>query len=123
MKTGFITILLLILSNVFMTFAWYGHLKFQQYSWFTKMGMIGIILLSWGIAFFEYCLMIPANKMGYTQQGGPFTLWQLKLIQEVITLVVFAVFTLALFKNEALKWNHFLSFICIILAVFFMFKK
>lgn len=87
------------------------------------MGMIGIILLSWGIAFLEYCLMIPANKMGYAEQGGPFSLWQLKLIQEVITLVVFAVFTLALFKNESLKWNHFLSFVFIILAVFFMFKK
>jgi uncharacterized protein len=120
---GFYTIGLLVLSNIFMTFAWYGHLKFQQYSWFAKLGLIGIILLSWGIAFFEYCLMIPANKMGYENNGGPFTLLQLKVIQEVITLVVFAVFTTTLFKHEALKWNHYLSMVFLILAVYFMFKK
>jgi uncharacterized protein len=123
MGKGLSTILLLVLSNVFMTFAWYGHLKFQQFSWFTKLGLIGIILLSWGIAFFEYCLMIPANRMGFTDNGGPFTLLQLKVIQEVITLVVFAIFTMTLFKNEPLKWNHFLSMFFLVLAVYFMFKK
>ncbi|MFM2393670.1 MAG: hypothetical protein RLZZ546_1652 [Bacteroidota bacterium] len=123
MKIGSITLLLLVLSNVFMTFAWYGHLKFQQYTWYTKLGMIGIILVSWGIAFFEYCLMIPANKMGYIDNGGPFSLWQLKIIQEVITLIVFAFFTFLFFKNETIKWNHILSFMFIILAVYFMFKK
>jgi hypothetical protein len=123
MGKGLITVVLLIASNIFMTFAWYGHLKFQQYSWFTKLGLFGIILLSWGIAFFEYCLMIPANRTGFTDNGGPFTLLQLKVIQEVITLLVFALFTMTFFKNEPLKWNHFLSMILLVFAVYFMFKK
>lgn len=119
---GLYTILLLLLSNVFMTFAWYGHLKFQHLQFFQKAGIWGLILASWGIAFMEYCLMVPANRIGFQGNGGPFTLLQLKVIQEVITLVVFTVFTLVLFKNEALKWNHFVGFVFLILAVYFIRK-
>lgn len=119
---GFYTILLLLLSNVFMTFAWYGHLKFQHLKFFQKAGLMGIIVASWLIAFLEYSLMVPANRMGYKENGGPFTLLQLKVIQEVITLVVFTVFTLVFFKNEPLKWNHFVGFGLLVLAVYFIRK-
>lgn len=117
------TILLLILSNIFMTFAWYGHLKFKEYNWFSNLSLIKIILLSWMLAFFEYLVMVPANKIGFVENGGPFTLWQLKVIQEVITLVVFTGFTLLLFKGESLKMNHIIGFSFLILAVYFIFKK
>jgi uncharacterized protein (DUF486 family) len=105
------TILLLCLSNVFMTFAWYGHLKFlhDKPLWVT-------ILLSWGIAFFEYVLMVPANRLGY----GKFTGYELKIMQEVITLVVFVGFA-ALVLGEKLKWNYAISFVFIGLAVYFAF--
>jgi uncharacterized protein len=119
---GLYTILLLILSNVFMTFAWYGHLKFQNLKFFEKTGLFGIILISWLIAFFEYCLMVPANRFGFKENGGSFTLVQLKVIQEVITLIVFTVFTLVFFKNEPIKWNHYLGFVFLILAVYFIRK-
>lgn len=118
-----LTIGLLFLSNSFMILAWYGHLKFSELKWFSKLGLFSIILISWGIAFFEYIFQVPANKIGFDQNGGPFSLVQLKVIQEVITLIVFALFTLLVFKHETLKWNHFISFIFIILAVYFMFKK
>ena len=91
---GIYTILLLIVSNVFMTFAWYGHLKMkQEYTWFASLPLIGVIAFSWAIAFFEYSCQIPANRIGFIGNGGPFTLMQLKVIQEVITLVIFTVFT------------------------------
>jgi len=106
-----------------MTMAWYGHLKFSEWKWFNKLGLIAIILLSWGIAFFEYVLQVPANKIGYKGNGGPFSLFQLKVIQEVITLVVFAIFTLVVFKTETFKSNHLIAFVFLILAVYFMFKK
>lgn len=114
---------LLLLSNSFMIMAWYGHLKFSQWGWFSKLGLFSIILISWGIAFFEYIFQVPANKIGFHENGGPFTLVQLKVIQEVITLIVFAIFSLLVFKTEALKWNHYVSFLFIILAVYFMFRK
>lgn len=117
-----LTIALLVLSNVFMTFAWYGHLKFQHLPFFQKTGLFGLVLASWLIAFFEYCLMVPANRMGYQENGGPFTLVQLKVIQEVVTLLVFTVFTLVFFKNEPLKWNHFVGFVFLVLAVYFIRK-
>ncbi|MEO0007165.1 MAG: hypothetical protein RJA20_1361 [Bacteroidota bacterium] len=119
---AFYTIILLVISNVFMTFAWYGHLKFQHLKFFQKAGLLGIIVASWLIAFLEYTLMVPANRMGYKENGGPFTLVQLKVIQEVITLLVFTVFTLLLFRNETLKWNHFVGFVFLILAVYFIRK-
>ncbi|KAA3642660.1 MAG: hypothetical protein DWP98_13390 [Bacteroidetes bacterium] len=118
-----LTIGLLILSNTFMVIAWYGHLKFAELKWFSKLGIISIILISWGIALFEYLFQVPANRIGYKENGGPFTLIQLKVIQEVITLVVFAVFTLIVFKTETFRINHMISFVFIILAVYFMFKK
>ena len=117
------TIGLLVLSNVFMTIAWYGHLKFKEYSWFSKLGLFSIILISWGIALFEYMAQVPANKLGYAGNGGPFNLWQLKVIQEVITLVVFTGFALLVFKNESFRLNHLIGFIFLILAVYFIFKK
>ena len=117
------TILLLLASNAFMTMAWYGHLKYTEWKGMQKMTLISIILLSWGIAFFEYCLMVPANRIGYKVNGGPFTLVQLKVIQEVITLLVFSVFTVILFKNESLKWNHGVAFILLVLSVYFVFRK
>lgn len=106
-----------------MTLAWYGHLKFSELKWFNKLGLVSIILLSWGIALFEYAFQVPANKIGFKANGGPFSLIQLKIIQEVITLVVFAIFTLLVFKSETFKLNHVLSFGCLVLAVYFMFKK
>lgn len=120
---GLYTILLLILSNTFMTFAWYGHLKFKEMKWFENLGIIAIVLVSWGIALFEYIFQVPANKMGFKDNGGPFTLVELKVIQEAITLVIFTVFTLIFFKNEVLKWNHFVGFVFLILAVYFIFRK
>lgn len=117
------TISLLLLSNTFMTLAWYGHLKYSEWKAFQKFGLISIILISWGIAFFEYCLMVPANRIGYDKYGGPFSLVQLKVIQEVITLVVFSVFTLFLFKSEPIKWNHLTAFGLLVCAVWLVFKK
>ena len=120
---GLYTILLLILSNIFMTIAWYGHLKFKEYPKLANLGLFVIILISWGIALFEYCAQVPANKIGFIDDGGPFTLWQLKVIQEVITLIVFTAFTLIAFKNETLRLNHLIGFGFMILAVYFIFKK
>ena len=118
------TILLLVVSNTFMTFAWYGHLKLrQEYSWFASLPLIGVVLFSWSIAFFEYLCQVPANRIGFVGNGGPFTLLQLKVIQEVITLVVFTVFTTLLFRGETLHWNHFAAFGCLVLAVYFVFMK
>ncbi len=120
---GLWTIVLLILSNTFMTFAWYGHLKFKEMKWFENLGLISVVLISWGIALFEYFFQVPANRLGFRENGGPFSLVELKVIQEAITLVVFVAFTLIFFKNEELKWNHLLGFVFLILAVYFIFKK
>lgn len=119
----FLTITLLVISNVFMTFAWYGHLKLREFKWFESLPIIAIILISWGIAFFEYIFQVPANRIGFRENGGPFTLLQLKVIQEVITLIVFTVFSTLAFKNETFRWNHFIGFLFLILAVYFIFKK
>lgn len=120
---AFYTVLLLITSNVFMTFAWYGHLKLQEMKVTTGWPVILVILLSWGIAFFEYCAQVPANRIGFADNGGPFNLIQLKVIQEVISLTVFTVIVTLLFKNQALQWNHFVAFFLLIMAVFFVFLK
>ncbi len=117
------TILLLVVSNIFMTFAWYGHLKLQEMKVVSNWPLVAIILLSWGVALFEYCFQVPANRIGFAGNGGPFTLMQLKIIQEVITLTVFTMFSVLLFKGETLQWNHLASFGCLILAVFFAFLK
>lgn len=105
-------IILLIFSNIFMTFAWYGHLKYKQTALWV------VVLISWGIAFFEYCLQVPANRIGHSY----FNATELKIIQEVITLIVFSVFSI-LYLKEEFKWNYLVGFIFIVLAVFFIFKK
>ena len=117
------TILLLIMSNAFMTLAWYGHLKFKEWKWTESLGLLAIILISWGIAFFEYCLQVPANRIGFKSYGGPFSLVELKVLQEVITLSVFMLFTLLFFKTESFRVNHLIGFIFLVLAVYFVFKK
>ena len=106
-----------------MTFAWYGHLKFKDMNWFSNLGLPAIILISWGIALLEYSVQVPANRIGFINNGGPFNLWQLKVIQEVITLCVFTVFTVIFFKNETFRLNHLIGFGFLILAVYFIFKK
>lgn len=123
MSKAVLTILLLVCSNAFMTMAWYGHLKFAQYSWFSKLGLWAVVLISWGIALFEYCFQVPANRLGYRDHGGPFSLVELKVLQEVITLVVFMCFTLLFFKNEQFRLNHLIGFVFLVLAVYFIFKK
>ena len=117
------TILLLIVSNIFMTFAWYGHLKLQEMKISTSWPLFAVILLSWGLAFFEYCFQVPANRIGFHENGGPFSLMQLKVIQEAITLIIFTVFTTVLFKGESLHWNHLAAFVCLVLAVYLVFLK
>ncbi len=120
---GVYTILLLIVSNIFMTFAWYGHLKLQEMKITTDWKLWMVILFSWGIALFEYCAQVPANRIGFIDNGGPFTLMQLKVIQEVITLTVFTLFALFIFKGQTLQWNHIAAFACLILAAYFVFMK
>jgi uncharacterized protein (DUF486 family) len=120
---GLKTIVFLMISNSFMTLAWYGHLKFKDYSWGKNLALFTIILISWGMAFFEYLFQVPANESGFKENGGPFTLVQLKTIQEAITLVVFMAFTLIFFKGEKIAWNHLVGFALIVLAVFVIFKK
>ncbi len=120
---GLKTVLFLFISNTFMTFAWYGHLKFKEYSWGKNMGLFAVIVISWGLAFFEYLFQVPANEGGFKQNGGPFNLVQLKTIQEAITLTVFMLFTLLFFKTEKLGWNHLAGFGLIVAAVFVIFKK
>lgn len=120
---AYYTIGLLLLSNIFMTLAWYGHLKFKTLKGLADLSLFKVILISWGIAFVEYCFQVPANRLGHQSYGGPFALVELKVIQEVITLVVFVVFSLLVFKTETFRLNHFIGFIFLILAVYFMFKK
>lgn len=115
------TILLLITSNIFMTFAWYGNLKLQELNISTSWPLILIIVASWGLALFEYCFMIPANRLGSQINGGPFSLMQLKVIQECVSLIVFTVIVATVFKGEPIRWNHFVAFALIVLAVFFAF--
>lgn len=117
------TISLLVLSNVFMTFAWYGHLQFKKWGLLQQAGLVLIILVSWGMALFEYLFQVPANKLGYRENGGPFSLFELKTIPEVISLVVFTLITIFVFKTEKLAWNHLVGFCLLVLAVFFIFKK
>ena len=121
MKGYIVTILLLIVSNVFMTFAWYGHLKLQSTGVSKNWPLFVVILVSWGIALFEYSFQVPANRMGFQENGGPFSLFQLKILQEVITLTVFTIVAMFLFQGEKLHWNHVAAFLCLIGAVCFTF--
>jgi hypothetical protein len=111
------------MSNAFMTIAWYGHLKLKTMSRFENLTLLTVILLSWGIALFEYSLQVPANRIGFRETGGPFSLIELKVIQEVISILVFTGFTLIVFKNEHFRLNHLIGFAFLILAVYFIFKK
>ena len=120
---GLFTILLLMASNAFMTLAWYGHLRFREMAWSKNLGLAGVILISWGIALFEYALQVPANRLGYRANGGPFSLVELKVIQEVITLVVFVVFSMLVFRQETFRLNHLIGFVFLVLAVYFIFKR
>ncbi len=120
---GVSTILLLILSNTFMTLAWYGHLKFKTMTKFENLGLLSIILISWGIALFEYFFQVPANRIGFRGNGGPFSLMELKVIQEVISISVFIIFTLIVFRNERITLNHIIGLTFLVLAVYFVFKK
>ena len=120
---GLWTIGLLIVSNVFMTFAWYGQLRLKGQKWFDELPLAGIVIMCWSIALLEYFFLVPANRIGFHGNDGPFSLMQIKVIQEVISLLVFTVFTLVFFKTEALRWNHAVAFILLVLAVYFIFKK
>ncbi len=117
------TVSMLCISNVFMTLAWYGHLKFGEMKWSKTLGLTAIIFISWGIALAEYIFQVPANKFGFKDNGGPFSLLQLKVIQEALSISVFLIFTVLFFKTEKIAWNHIVGFLFIILAVFFIFKK
>ena len=117
MLRTFTPILLLTISNIFMTFAWYGHLKFKGAALWI------VILVSWGIAFFEYCFQVPANRIGFTGSGGPYSLLQLKVIQEVLSIFVFCIIANILFQGEKIAWNHLAAFVCLIMAVIFVFWK
>lgn len=120
----FYTIGLLIVSNIFMTFAWYGHLKLQQIKIFSdNTPLYVIILLSWLLALPEYSCQVPANRIGFDGNGGPFNIMQLKVIQEVVSLSVFTVFVTLFFNGETLRWNHLAAFVCLVMAVFFVFQK
>ncbi len=120
---AFYTVSLLIVSNIFMTFAWYGHLKLQETKVISNWPLYAVVLFSWAIALLEYSFQVPANRIGFRENGGPFTLMQLKVIQEVITLIIFTVFSTLLFKGESLHWNHIAAFVCLVLAVYFVFMK
>jgi len=120
---GVLTIIMLVVSNVFMTFAWYGNLKLEEMKVTTDWPLILIILASWGVALFEYSFMIPANRIGFIERGGPFNLMQLKVIQEVVSLTVFTIIAMLVFKGQPLRWNHLAAFACMVLAVFFVFMK
>lgn len=118
-----LTVFFLFISNTFMTLAWYGHLKFKDMEWSKSLGLIAIIAISWGIALFEYIFQVPANKFGFKENGGPFSLIQLKVTQEAVSITVFLIFSILFFKTEKIAWNHIVAFCLTILAVFFAFIK
>lgn len=122
--SAWLTILLLVVSNIFMTFAWYGHVKLKEAHIISNnTPLYVVILFSWLLALAEYSFQVPANRYGFIGNGGSFSLMELKIIQEVITLIVFTVFTVVFFKGEQLHWNHFAAFVCLVLAVYFCFMK
>ena len=119
-----LTLVLLIISNSFMTLAWYGNLKLQDMKIISSnTPIVLIVLISWCVALLEYSFLIPANRIGSEINGGPFSLVQLKVIQEVISCLVFGVIVSVLFKGETLQWNHFVAVIFLVLAVYFVFLK
>jgi uncharacterized protein (DUF486 family) len=120
---AFYTIGLLVLSNFFMTLAWYGHLQFKNYPKLANLSLFTVILISWGMAFFEYIFQVPANRIGYRDDGGPFSMFELKTIQEAVSLIVFSLVTVFLFRTEKLAWNHLVGFALIVVAVYVIFRK
>ena len=117
------TVLLLCTSNIFMTLAWYGHLRLQSVKPFSNWPLYAVILFSWFIALAEYSFQVPANRIGFAGNGGPFTLIQLKVIQEVVSLIIFTIVINVLFNGQSLHWNHLAAFCCLVLAVYFVFMK
>ncbi len=122
-QKGIISIVMLVISNTFMTLAWYGHLRMAQIPKYSNMPLYAVILISWLIALFEYCCQVPANRIGFIDNGGPFSLIQLKVIQEALSLIVFTVVSGMLFGALHLQWNHILAFILLIAAVALVFYK
>ena len=116
---GLQTVALLVCSNLFMTLAWYGHLRLQNVGATKSWPLIAVIVLSWGIAFLEYCFQVPANRIGFVDNGGPFSLMQLKIIQEVISLLVICVVANILYQGKQLDCKHLAAMICLILEVYF----
>lgn len=123
MSPAITTIVLLIISNVFMTLAWYGHLKLQTTGVSSNWPLWVVILFSWGIALLEYCFMIPANRIGFRDNGGPYSLVQLKVMQEAITLVIFTIVAMVMFQGFALRWNHLAAFVLLVCAVYLVFME
>lgn len=123
MSASLTTVALLIVSNIFMTLAWYGHLSLNNRGVSSSWPLYVVILMSWGVALLEYCFQVPANRIGFQDNGGAFSLLQLKVLQEAITLIIFTVFTILFFKGESLHWNHFAAFGCLIAAVYLVFMK
>jgi len=121
MGSAITTIILLVISNVFMTFAWYGHLKLQSTGLSANWPLYVVILFSWGIALLEYCFQVPANRIGFEGNGGPYSLMQLKVMQEVVTLVVFVIFSLVAFDSFELRWNHWLAMLLLVGSVYLVF--
>lgn len=123
MIQGIETVVLLFVSNIFMTLAWYGHLRLQQSGVSSNWPLMGVVVFSWGIAFFEYYFQVPANRLGFSGNGGPFSLVQLKVIQECVSLIVFATVANILFQGQTLHWNHAAAFLCLVAAVYFVFME
>ena len=123
MGSAITTIILLVISNVFMTFAWYGHLKLQSTGLSANWPLYVVILFSWGIALLEYCFQVPANRIGFEGNGGPYSLMQLKVMQEVVALVVFVIFSLVAVDSFELRWNHWLAMLLLVGSVYLVFMK
>ena len=123
MSKALYSIALLFVSNVFMTMAWYGHLALKERGYLQGRGLFVVIIVSWGFAFFEYLFMIPANTIGSKDTGGPFTLFQLKTIQEVVSLTVFTLVVTFIFKSERPGLQHLVGFLLLLAAVYVVFKK
>lgn len=120
---GIATILLLVISHTFMTLAWYGHLRYSAKLGVERFGLVGVILASWLVALLEYAFLVPANRIGYRGLGGPFTLFELKIIAEAISLTVFTIIAVYVFGTERLAWNHVVGFVLLLGAVYFIFRS
>lgn len=123
MSPAILTIILLVCSNIFMTFAWYGHLKLQSSGISASWPLWVVILCSWGVALIEYSFQVPANRIGFEGNGGPYSLMHLKIMQEVITLIVFVIFSMIFFDNFHLCWNHYAAMLLLVAAVALVFYK